>query len=274
MQEISKNICFDGVQGVYSHSSTSCDCEMIFGLYLPPQAKFSKVPAIWFLSGLTCTHENAMTKAGVQGWAAKHGVAIIFPDTSPRGQNIPDDKAYDLGQGAGFYVDAVATPWSKNYNMWTYITSELQELVVKEFPIDTDRQAIMGHSMGGHGALTMAIHLPDLYKSVSAFSPICNPTKSEWGIKQFSSYLGSNESKWESYDSSILMLNRGYKNKVLIDQGADDNFHELLKLDSMKAAMESRGQSFDVRIQPGYDHSYFFIQSFIEDHIKHHVDIL
>ena len=274
MQEISRNICFGGVQGVYSHSSISCDCEMVFGIYLPPQAKTRNVPAIWFLSGLTCTHENAMTKAGVQGWAAKYGVAIIFPDTSPRGQNIPDDEAYDLGQGAGFYVDAVVAPWSKNYNMWSYITSELQELVAKKFSIDTNRQAIMGHSMGGHGALNMAMHLPDLYKSVSAFSPICNPTKSEWGIKQFSSYLGSNESKWENYDSSILMQNKGYKNKVLIDQGEDDNFHDLLKLDSMKAAMESRGQSFDVRIQPDYDHSYFFIQSFIEDHIKHHADIL
>ena len=144
MQEISRNICFGGVQGVYSHSSISCDCEMVFGIYLPPQAKTRNVPAIWFLSGLTCTHENAMTKAGVQGWAAKYGLAIIFPDTSPRGQNIPDDEAYDLGQGAGFYVDAVVAPWSKNYNMWTYITSELQELVAKKFSIDTNRQAIMG----------------------------------------------------------------------------------------------------------------------------------
>ena len=247
---------------------------MTFGLYLPPQAEIGPVPIIWFLSGLTCTHENAMTKAGAHGWAARHGVAIAFPDTSPRGKTLPDNEAYDLGQGAGFYLDAVNSPWDKNFNMWTYITSELQELVISKFPLDIDRQAIMGHSMGGHGALTMAMRLPDLYQSVSAFSPICNPTKSDWGMKQFSTYLGSDESLWKNYDSVILMRDRGFKNKVLIDQGMNDNFHELLKLDSMKAAIESRGQLSNVRIHEGYDHSYFFIQSFIEDHIQHHTSIL
>lgn len=274
MEIVSENICFEGVQGVYSHPSKSCGCDMTFGLYLPPQAKMGPVPIIWFLSGLTCTHENAMTKAGAQGLAAKHGVAVAFPDTSPRGQNLPDDEAYDLGQGAGFYIDAVISPWDKNFNMWTYITEELQELVVSKFPIKADKQAIMGHSMGGHGALIMAMHLPNLYQSVSAFSPICNPTKSDWGIKQFSTYLGSNKNEWENYDSVILMRKKGFKNKVLIDQGTADNFHELLKLDSMKEAIEARGQLSVVRLHEGYDHSYFFIQSFIEDHMQHHADIL
>ena len=184
MQTISENACFGGAQGVYTHTSTACSCDMTFGLFLPPEARDGPVPVLWYLSGLTCTHENAMTKAGAQGWAAEHGIALVFPDTSPRGDDVADDDAYDLGKGAGFYVNATQDPWTPHYRMWDYVADELPTLLARHFPIDMDRQGITGHSMGGHGALTMAMGLPGRFRSVSAFAPIAHPTASDWGRKQ------------------------------------------------------------------------------------------
>ena len=210
MKTVSENASFKGVQGVYSHASDVCGCEMTFAVYLPPQAKLGKVPVLWYLSGLTCTHENAMTKAGAQGWAAEEGIAVIFPDTSPRGEDVADDPAYDLGQGAGFYVNATEAPWAPHFRMWDYVVDELPELVFGELPLDPERQGITGHSMGGHGALTVAMTRPDTYRSLSAISPIANPTRSDWGRKQFAAYLGGDEAAWAAHDATVLMRERGY----------------------------------------------------------------
>ena len=274
MEIVSENTCFGGVQGVYKHASVACQCDMTFAVYLPPQAKLQKVPVLWFLSGLTCTHENAMTKAGAQGWAAKYGIALVFPDTSPRGEGVADDDAYDLGQGAGFYVDATQKPWAPHFNMWAYATRELPELVALEFNIINEKQGITGHSMGGHGALSIAMTLPDYYRSVSAFAPIANPTASDWGRKQLGAYLGADEAVWAPHDASLLMAERGFHNPVLIDQGTADNFYDLLKPQALAAAIIERKQAASMRMQSGYDHSYFFIQSFMQDHVKFHADLL
>ena len=274
METVSQNVCFGGVQGVYSHSSSACSCEMTFAVYLPPQAKTEKVPVLWYLSGLTCNHENAMTKAGAQVWAAEHGIALVFPDTSPRGEDVANDDAYDLGQGAGFYVDATQGPWTPHFNMWTYITKELQELVLAEFPVRADAQGITGHSMGGHGALTMAMTHPEIYKSVSAFAPIANPTESDWGRKQLSAYLGDDMAAWRAHDASILMAEKGHPNSILIDQGDADNFLDLLKPTALTDAISAHGQPATHRMQPGYDHSYYFVQSFMKDHIEFHSKLL
>lgn len=274
METLSENVCFGGTQGVYKHTSDCCNCDMTFAVYLPPQAKTQKVPVLWFLSGLTCTHENAMTKACAQGWAAEHGIALIFPDTSPRGEDVANDDAYDLGQGAGFYLNATQDPWASHFQMWDYITSELPDLIFDKFPLRADAQGITGHSMGGHGALTMAMTLPDQYKSVSAFAPIANPTQSDWGRKQFAAYLGDNATAWKAHDATLLMTEHGFPTPVLIDQGTDDNFLELLRPNDLKAAMTARGQKGSYRMQDGYDHSYFFIMSFMKDHIAHHANLL
>jgi S-formylglutathione hydrolase len=274
MEILSENICFGGVQGVYKHASVACQCDMTFAVYLPPQAKAQKVPVLWFLSGLTCTHENAMTKAGAQAWAAKYGVALVFPDTSPRGDEVADDAAYDLGQGAGFYVNATQKPWAPHFNMWTYVTKELPKLVMGEFAIIEEKQGIIGHSMGGHGALTIAMTLPAQYKSVSAFAPIANPTASDWGRKQLGAYLGADQATWVPHDASLLMAERGFHSPVLIDQGTADNFYDLLRPQAMADAITTRKQAAHFRMQDGYDHSYFFIQSFMEDHVKFHAELL
>jgi S-formylglutathione hydrolase len=274
MKTISENASFGGTQGVYSHQSDACNCEMTFAVYMPPQAVDGLVPVVWYLSGLTCTHENAMVKAGAQAWAAEHGVAVIFPDTSPRGDGVADDEAYDLGQGAGFYVDATQEPWAQHFQMWTYITEELPKLIFRNFDLNEEAQGIMGHSMGGHGALTMAISLPDQYKSVSAFAPITNPTGSDWGRKQLTAYLGDDENVWGKHDASLLMAEKGYPGHVMIDQGGADEFYDLLKTDALAAAITARKQSASLRILEGYDHSYFFVSTFMEDHIAHHADIL
>jgi S-formylglutathione hydrolase len=274
METLSENTCFGGVQGVYKHASDCCNCDMTFAVYLPPQAKTQKVPVLWFLSGLTCTHENAMTKAAAQGWAADAGIALIFPDTSPRGDEVANDAAYDLGQGAGFYVNATQDPWAPHFHMWDYITSELPDLVFANFPLLENAQGITGHSMGGHGALTMALTLPHQYKSVSAFAPISNPTKSDWGRKQFTAYLGTDETTWEAHDATILVAKHGFPTPILIDQGTSDNFLELLMPEAFKNAMDDQQQTGEFRMQDGYDHSYFFIISFIKDHIMHHAKIL
>ncbi len=274
MEILSENFCFEGTQGVYKHYSECCKCDMTFAVYIPPQAKVKSVPVLWYLSGLTCTHENAMVKSAAQGWAAENGVALIFPDTSPRGENVPNHDDYDLGQGAGFYVNATNGEWSDNFQMWDYITAELPKLIFKNFPLLENAQGITGHSMGGHGALTIAMSLPNQYQSVSAFAPIANPIMSEWGQKQFKEYLGTDKANWEKYDSTILMQKVGFHSNVLIDQGNADNFLDLLQPEALKNAMNMREQKGQFRFSDGYDHSYFFIMSFMRDHIEHHANIL
>ncbi|MDF3854406.1 S-formylglutathione hydrolase [Paracoccus sp. P2] len=273
-ETVSENRSFDGIQGVYRHQSQATGTPMTFALYLPPDARHGKVPVLWYLSGLTCTHENAMTKAGAQQWAAEYGIAVIFPDTSPRGEGVADDQAYDLGQGAGFYVDATQAPWAPHFRMWHYITHELPELVFGNFPLEREAQGITGHSMGGHGALTIAMTLPERYRSVSAFSPIAHPSESDWGRKQFAAYLGEDRDAWERHDSTLLMRQRGYPGEVLVDQGASDQFLDLLKPEALAHAMAERRQPGSFRMQQGYDHSYFFVQTFMEDHIRWHAERL
>ncbi|PIB24074.1 S-formylglutathione hydrolase [Amylibacter kogurei] len=274
MEIISENKCFGGVQGVYKHASSATQCDMTFAVFMPPQAAQNPVPVLWYLSGLTCTHENAMIKAFAQGFAAEHGLALVFPDTSPRGDDIANHDDYDLGQGAGFYVNATQKPWAPHFQMWDYVTDELPTLVATEFNVRADANGITGHSMGGHGALTIAMTLPDRYQSLSAFAPIANPTASDWGRKQFSAYLGDDETTWVAHDASILMREHGFHSPILIDQGLGDNFLDLLKPQSLNDAMAARGQAGEYRMQDGYDHSYYFVQSFMQDHIKHHAALL
>lgn len=269
LEVVSENRSFGGVQAVYRHSSDACGCDMTFGAYLPPQAESGPVPVLWYLSGLTCTHENAMTKAGMQEHAAKHGLAVIFPDTSPRGDGVADDEAYDLGQGAGFYVNATRKPWSPHYRMYDYITQELRGLVTGSLPVQ-DRHGITGHSMGGHGAITIAIRNPDMFDSLSAFAPIAHPTQSDWGRKQLSAYLGNDESTWVEHDSTLLLEEHGWKGGILVDQGASDQFLDLLKPEAFANMMAKRRQPGQFRMQKGYDHSYFFVNSFAGDHISWH----
>lgn len=274
MTPVSENACFGGTQGVYTHESNVCGGDMTFGLFRPAEAENSPVPLLWFLSGLTCTHENAMVKAGAQNWAAEQGIALVFPDTSPRGETVANDEAYDLGQGAGFYVDATQSPWSPHFKMWSYLADELPALIEDQFEVDMERQAITGHSMGGHGALTMAMNLEGRFRSVSAFAPICNPTASDWGRKQLSAYLGSDESTWAKHDATLMMKEKGFDGPVLIDTGTNDQFLDLLKPEALAEAATKRRQQMHFRMQPGYDHSYFFISTFMEDHISFHAEAL
>ncbi|MCH2329492.1 MAG: S-formylglutathione hydrolase [Rhodobacterales bacterium] len=274
MKTHSENKCFEGMQGVYQHWSEACNCDMTFGIFMPSIATSEPVPLVWYLSGLTCTHENAMTKAGAQAAAEEFGVAIVFPDTSPRGNNVPDDDDYDLGQGAGFYLNATEQPWVNNFKMWDYITLDLTNIINKHFNVDMARQSIMGHSMGGHGALTIGMGIPGRFKSISALSPICNPTGADWGRKQLAAYLGNDEQSWVGHDSSILMSNEGFDGKVLIDIGSKDQFMDLLRPETLANAMTQRRQPGEFRIQSGYDHSYFFVSTFIDDHLAFHADLL
>jgi S-formylglutathione hydrolase len=273
METVSENRCFGGVQGVYKHRSTATRTDMTFALFLPAEAQDGPVPLLWFLSGLTCTHENAMVKAGAQAWAAEQGIAIVFPDTSPRGDDVPNDEAYDLGQGAGFYIDATQEPWSQHFKMWTYTAEELPALLGETFALDMTRQSITGHSMGGHGALTLAMALPGRFKSVSAFAPICNPTNSEWGRKQFTAYWGD-EASWGPHDATLLMQGDGFDGPILIDTGTDDQFSDKLGTDAFAHAMAAKRQEGQIRLQKGYDHSYFFISTFMEDHVAFHAEAL
>ena len=274
MDTVSENRCFGGTQGVYRHASEATGTDMTFGLFLPLEAEDGPVPVLWYLSGLTCTHANAMEKAGAQQWAAEQGIALVFPDTSPRGPGVPDDPAYDLGQGAGFYVNAMQDPWAEHYQMWSYITDELPQSLFRRFALDEARQAITGHSMGGHGALTIAMHHPDRFASVSAFAPICNPMDSDWGRKQFTAYLGPNTALWEAHDASHLMRERGFAGPILIDTGTADQFGDLLRTEALAEAMAARRQHATLRLQPGYDHSYYFVSSFMEDHVTFHAEAL
>ncbi len=274
MKTVSENRAFGGVQGVYTHPSEACGCDMTFGLFLPEQAEDGPVPVLWYLSGLTCTHENAMVKAGAQRWAAEAGIALVFPDTSPRGDGVANDDAFDLGQGAGFYVNATRDPWKPHFQMWDYVTDELPDILFSAFPLAEVAQAITGHSMGGHGALTIAMSFPGRFRSVSAFAPICHPTASDWGRKQFSAYLGKDEAGWAQYDSTLLMRKRGFDGPMLIDQGTADQFLDLLKPEAMAEAMAARRQGGAFRMQKGYDHSYFFVSTFMEEHIAFHAAAL
>ena len=270
LNQVSKSKCFEGDQFVFSHYSQVCNCNMTFAIYLPTFKRNEKIPLIWFLSGLTCTHENAMVKSGIQRWASEEKIAIIFPDTSPRGDVVPDDESFDLGQGAGFYVNSTENPWKKNFQMWSYIVDELPNLVLKEFPLDQDKQSIMGHSMGGLGALNIAFRNPEIYKTVSAFAPISNPTKGVWGQKQFEAYLGKDKEKWKKYDPSSLLNELGYKGKILVDQGTKDDFLKSLMPETLEKILTQRTNGDKIRYQKDYDHSYFFVSSFLKDHVLWH----
>ena len=279
MKQIEAHACFGGTLAVYEHQSAALNCAMRFSIFMPPQAQQNTVPYLTFLSGLTCTHDNFTTKAGAYKAAAEHGLAIIAPDTSPRGDDVPDaEDAYDFGKGAGFYINATQEPWAQHYQMERYITEELNALICNAFPIDKTRQGICGHSMGGHGALTLHLKHPALYKSASAFSPIVAPSQVPWGIKAFRGYLGDDESEWLHHDACALMAAAGARSacpSILIDQGTGDQFlAEQLKPELFEAACNNAGQALTLRMQDGYDHSYYFIQSFIDDHIAHHARLL
>ena len=278
MQIHSNQVCFGGQLLYCSHESVVNHCEMRFSIFLPSQADTVKRPILWWLSGLTCTEDNFTAKSGAYRVAAELGLIIVAPDTSPRGADVANDEAYDLGQGAGFYLNATEQPWAKNFQMYSYITEELPALVSSNFPVDMDAQGIFGHSMGGHGALTIALKRPNVYKSVSAFSPIVNPLECPWGEKAFMAYLGSDRDAWREYDACALILDAGDRRAyppILIDQGDTDDFlEEQLKPENFAAACESAQQLLNLRMQPGYDHSYFFISTFIEDHLRHHAALL
>ena len=275
LAEISRVKMFDGWLITYDHESTSNHCTMRFSIFLPAQAEKGKVPGLYFLSGLTCNDENFMVKAGAQRHAAEHGIALIAPDTSPRGDDVPDDPdAYDFGKGAGFYINATRDPWSANYHMYDYVVSELPALIESELPISNKRRSVFGHSMGGHGALVVALRNPGMYRSVSAFAPICAPSQCPWGKKIFEGYLGDVDAGSE-YDAVKLIGSAQEKLNLLIDQGDEDEFLvEQLKPQLLEAACQQNDHPIELRIQSGYDHSYFFIQTFIEDHMAHHAAAL
>jgi S-formylglutathione hydrolase len=278
VKAVTKNKAFGGVQGVYSHDSVETRCTMRFGVFLPPQAATTRaLPPLYWLSGLTCTEENFIVKAGAQRVAAELGLAIVVPDTSPRGVNLPGDAdSYDFGVGAGFYVDATEPPWSQHYRMYSYVAKELPSVVASEFPIDASRAGILGHSMGGHGALTIALKNPGAYRSVSAFAPIASPMRCPWGEKALSGYLGPDRARWREYDSTALLEERGWDGPpLLVDQGTSDQFLDTqLKPDLLRDACARRNVALELRMQEGYDHSYFFIATFIEDHLRYHARYL
>lgn len=273
MERVGSNKCFGGWQQRYRHRSLVLDCDMVISIYLPPQAEQGRVPVLYWLSGLTCTDENFVTKAGAQQFAAQHGIAIVAPDTSPRGEGVPDDPdgAWDFGLGAGFYVNATQEPWSHHYRMYDYVANELPSLVEANFPVDAQRVAISGHSMGGHGALTIALKNPDRFKGVSAFAPICSPLNCPWGEKALSRYLGADRESWKQYDTCELVAVARERLPVLVDQGDKDDFLvEQLKPELLEAVAREVGYPMTIRMQPGYDHSYFFIASFIGEHLAFH----
>jgi len=276
LEEIAANRCFGGWQHRYRHYSATLRCEMVFSVYLPPQAVIGKVPALYWLSGLTCSDENFMHKAGAQRLAAELGVAIIAPDTSPRGAQVPGDPegAWDFGHGAGFYLNATQPPWAENYQMHDYVVGELPALIEAQLPIDA-RRAISGHSMGGHGALVCALRNPGRYRSLSALAPICHPLASPWGEKAFANYLGADRESWKEWDACELIAVASERLPLLVDQGLADPFLTTQLLpELLQQACAAAGQPLTLRLQPGYDHSYYFIASFIDDHLRHHAAAL
>ena len=270
LQAISTHKCFGGDQGVYTHTSTSTGTEMTFSVFMPEQSNDGPVPVLFYLSGLTCSWENFTVKGGAQRFAAEHGIAIVSPDTSPRGSEVPDDNDFDMGQGAGFYVNATQSPWSNHYHMYDYVVDELPKLIELNFPV-SEQRAISGHSMGGHGALTIAMLNPKRYKSMSAFSPICNPINSPWGKKAFTAYLGKDIEHWKLHDASELMQRAKVFVPAMVDQGTTDDFlKEQLKPDTLILAATINGYPLTLNNREGYDHSYYFIASFIEEHLRFH----
>jgi S-formylglutathione hydrolase len=275
IENISVNKSFGGWQKQYSHQSKTLNCTMRFAIFLPPQvSNGEKVPVLYWLSGLTCSDENFMQKAGAQRIAAELGMAIVAPDTSPRGEGVADDEGYDLGQGAGFYVNATQAPWNCHYQMYDYVVHELPAIIEAAFPV-SDQRAISGHSMGGHGALTIGMLNPKRYSSMSAFSPICNPVQSPWGKKAFTAYLGKDRTTWRNHDASELMRKATAFIPAKVDQGgADDFLSEQLAPEALEAAAKLSGYPLELNIQDGYDHSYYFISSFIEQHLRFHAQHL
>ncbi|QYM72108.1 S-formylglutathione hydrolase [Pseudochrobactrum sp. Wa41.01b-1] len=272
MEIISKAKAFGGTQGIYRHKSEACQCDMTFALFLPPQAEQGPVPVLWYLSGLTCTHQNVMDKGEYRRLAAELGIAILCPDTSPRGDDVPDEPDnWQFGKGAGFYLDATEAPFAKNYQMYSYITEELTELVAQEFPLDMSRQAITGHSMGGHGAITIALKNPERFKSVSAFAPIAQPSTAGWSKPAFEKYLGSDQSAWRAYDTTSLIEDGHRIESLQVDQGTSDSFLDdglrpwLLQEACAKAAIP-----LTLNMREGYDHSYYFISTFMDEHLRWH----
>ncbi len=274
MEKIESHGCFGGRQQVWSHTATTLGCTMRFGVYLPPQAESADCPVLYWLSGLTCSEQNFITKAGAQRYAAEHGVILVAPDTSPRGDGIPDAEGSDLGIGAGFYLNATRPKWAQHYRMYDYVVDELPALVDAHFPT-TSARAISGHSMGGHGALVIALKNPGRYRSVSAFSPIAAPSQSPWGEKAFSAYLGEDREAWAQWDATALVAGAQERLPLLIDQGGDDEFLATqLKPELLRTACEVAGHPLQLRLRPGYDHSYYFISTFIGEHIAHHAQAL
>ncbi|MGB7085138.1 MAG: S-formylglutathione hydrolase [Phormidesmis sp.] len=278
IEEKSRSHSFGGTTRFYSHRSESCDCDMNFAVYVPPQADAGPVPVLYYLSGLTCTEKNFIEKAGAQRYAAEHGLMLVAPDTSPRGVNIPGaDEDWDFGSGAGFYVNATVQPWAAHYRMYDYVTEELPALIRNEFSVKGDRAGIFGHSMGGHGALVCALKNPDKYASVSAFSPIAAPSQCAWGQKAFTGYLGEGKEQWAAYDATELVKRSGtIGSSILIDQGTADSFlsQDQLLPEVFAEACEHSAQPLTLRMQPGYDHSYYFIATFMGDHIRYHAAAL
>jgi S-formylglutathione hydrolase len=275
METLSTNKAHDGVQGVYRHASRTTGTDMTFSVYVPPHAPGAKLPVLWYLSGLTCTHANVTDKGEYRRACAEHGVIFVAPDTSPRGEGVPNDDAYDFGQGAGFYVDATEAPWASHFRMRSYIEQELPELIAAEFPADMARQGITGHSMGGHGALTIALRNPDRFRSVSAFAPIVAPGVVPWGEKALAGYLGADRTAWRAYDACALILDGARVGELLVDIGDADQFlHEQLRPELLRAACDAAGIPLTLRVQPGYDHSYYFISTFLADHVAWHAERL
>lgn len=274
LERIERHACFGGWQDVYRHRSATLECEMRFGVYLPPQAERQRCPVLYWLSGLTCTEQNFVTKAGAQRYAAEHGLVIVVPDTSPRGEDVSDDGSYDLGQGAGFYVDAVREPWARHYRMHSYVVEELPALVEAALPVSGAR-AISGHSMGGHGVLVAALRHPGRYRSVSAFAPIVAPSQVPWGEKAFGAYLGTDRTAWVSWDAVELVRGARERLPLLVDQGDADEFLAVqLRPALLRDACAAAGHPLTLRLQPGYDHSYYFIASFVGEHLAWHAQAL
>ncbi len=276
METISEQKCFGGIQGFYEHASIQTGTPMRFAVYQPPAATKGPVPVVYYLAGLTCTEETATIKAGAQRLAAEQGLMLVMPDTSPRGAGIEgEDDDWDFGTAAGFYLDATSEPWSKNYRMYSYVTEELRSLINSKFNANPKATGLFGHSMGGHGALTIALKNPEIYSSVSAFAPICAPTQCPWGEKAFSGYLGTDRASWADHDATELVKSTQISSSILIDQGQADGFlAEQLKPELFETACATAGQDLTLRRHEGYDHSYYFIQSFMADHIAHHAAIL